>query len=186
MLAYLEDLCAALIAHDAGAIQRLLAHPLARSLPRPVREEAIAISRASPTSLRAPIQTLRFYHQTLQLDAPQHESRPDPGPDAGPDTRLDARPDARPDTQVGGSGTADHRDAAPDLVPTPESIPGALPAPLAAATPPALPATHPPAIPAEPPTRDPHRHSATPVSLPGARDQIEMPLDPAPRTAQAA
>jgi hypothetical protein len=67
MLAYLEELCTALLAHDAIAIHRLLAHPLARSLPRQVREEAIAISRASPTSLRAPIQTLRFYHQTLQL-----------------------------------------------------------------------------------------------------------------------
>jgi hypothetical protein len=67
MLAYLEELCTALLAHDAIAIHRLLAHPLARSLPRQVREEAIAISRASPTSLRAPIQALRFYHQTLQL-----------------------------------------------------------------------------------------------------------------------
>ena len=67
MLPYLEELCTALLAHDAVAIHRLLAHPLARSLPRQVREEAIAISRASPTSLRAPIQTLRFYHQTLQL-----------------------------------------------------------------------------------------------------------------------
>jgi hypothetical protein len=73
MLAYLEDLCGALIAHDTDAIQRLLAHPLARSLPRPVREEAIAISRATAASLRAPIQTLRFYHQTLQLGAPGQE-----------------------------------------------------------------------------------------------------------------
>lgn len=76
MLAYLEDLCGALIAHDSVAIQRLLAHPLARSLPRQVREEAIAISRANATSLRAPIQTLRFYHQTLQLGAPDHGAQP--------------------------------------------------------------------------------------------------------------
>ena len=75
MLAYLEDLCGALIAHDADAIQRLLAHPLARSLPRPVREEAIAISRANAASLRAPIQTLRFYHQTLQLGAPGQDTQ---------------------------------------------------------------------------------------------------------------
>jgi hypothetical protein len=67
MLAYLEELCTALLAHDAIAVHRLLAHPLARALPRQVREEAIAISRANPSSLRAPIQTLRFYHQTLQL-----------------------------------------------------------------------------------------------------------------------
>jgi len=67
MLAYLEELCTALLAHDAIAVHRLLAHPLARSLPRQVREEAISISRAHPSSLRAPIQTLRFYHQTLQV-----------------------------------------------------------------------------------------------------------------------
>ncbi len=76
MLAYLEELCTALLAHDAIAIHRLLAHPLARSLPRQVREEAIAISRASPSSLRAPIQALRFYHQTLQLG--ESEAGPDP------------------------------------------------------------------------------------------------------------
>jgi hypothetical protein len=75
MLAYLEELCTALLAHDAIAIHRLLAHPLARSLPRQVREEAIAISRASPTSLRAPIQALRFYHQTLQLG--ENDASPD-------------------------------------------------------------------------------------------------------------
>jgi hypothetical protein len=85
MLAYLEELCAALLAHDAGAIHRLLAHPLARSLPRQVREEAIAISRAQPTSLRAPIQTLRFYHQTLQLRAsePQGPGGDPSGGEAG-------------------------------------------------------------------------------------------------------
>jgi hypothetical protein len=93
MLAYLEDLCGALIAHDTDAIQRLLAHPLARSLPRQVREEAIAISRATAASLRAPIQTLRFYHQTLQLGAPGQETQAgepdvedsgDAEPDGGP------------------------------------------------------------------------------------------------------
>jgi hypothetical protein len=74
MLAYLEELCTALLAHDSVAIHRLLAHPLAHSLPRQVREEALAISRAHPTSLRAPIQTLRFFHQSLQLG----EDDPDP------------------------------------------------------------------------------------------------------------
>jgi hypothetical protein len=67
MLAYLEELCSALLAHDATAVYRLLANPLARFLPRQVREEALAISRANPSSLRAPIQVLRYYHQTLQL-----------------------------------------------------------------------------------------------------------------------
>jgi hypothetical protein len=90
MLAYLEDLCGALIAHDPDAIQRLLAHPLARSLPRPVREEAIAISRASAASLRAPIQTLRFYHQTLQLGAPGQDTQPS---EPGAGETGDAEPD---------------------------------------------------------------------------------------------
>src|SRR5215469_7399374 len=86
MLAYLEELCTALLAHDAIAIHRLLANPLARSLPRQVREEAIAISRASASSLRAPIQTLRFYHQTLQLG----ESDAGPGPAGGEKGEADA------------------------------------------------------------------------------------------------
>jgi hypothetical protein len=98
MLAYLEDLCGALIAHDTDAIQRLLAHPLARSLPRQVREEAIAISRASAASLRAPIQTLRFYHQTLQLGAPGQETPAGEGEGEG----------------EGESGVADSSDAEPD------------------------------------------------------------------------
>ncbi len=93
MLAYLEDLCGALIAHDTDAIQRLLAHPLARSLPRQVREEAIAISRASAASLRAPIQTLRFYHQTLQLGAPGQETHPgEPAAEDSGDTEADRGP----------------------------------------------------------------------------------------------
>jgi hypothetical protein len=93
MLAYLEDLCGALIAHDTDAIQRLLAHPLARSLPRQVREEAIAISRASAASLRAPIQTLRFYHQTLQMGAPGQETRAEePGAEDSGDTEPDRGP----------------------------------------------------------------------------------------------
>jgi hypothetical protein len=86
MLAYLEELCTALLAHDAIAIHRLLTNPLARSLPRQVREEAIAISRASPTSLRAPIQALRFYHQTLQLG----ESDTSPDRAAGESGESDA------------------------------------------------------------------------------------------------
>jgi hypothetical protein len=91
MLAYLEELCTALLAHDAIAVHRLLADPLARSLPRQVREEAIAISRANPSSLRAPIQTLRFYHQTLQLG----ES------DAGPDATGTESGDAEADAHLG-------------------------------------------------------------------------------------
>lgn len=101
MLAYLEELCTALLAHDAIAIHRLLAHPLARSLPRQVREEAIAISRASPSSLRAPIQALRFYHQTLQLG--EGEAGPDPAGGEAGEADADAHmaaPDMRPPDDV--------------------------------------------------------------------------------------
>lgn len=67
MLDYLDGLCAALLARNGTEIRRLLRHPLARALPRRVREEGYAIARAGPDSFRAPVQTLHFYHQTLHL-----------------------------------------------------------------------------------------------------------------------
>ena len=67
MIDYLDGLCAALLARNGTEIRRLLRHPLARALPRRVREEGYAIARAGPESLRAPVQTLHFYHQTLHL-----------------------------------------------------------------------------------------------------------------------
>jgi len=67
MLDYLDGLCAALLARNGTEIRRLLRHPLARALPRRVREEGYAIARAGPESLRAPVHTLHFYHQTLHL-----------------------------------------------------------------------------------------------------------------------
>jgi hypothetical protein len=67
MLDYLDGLCAALLARNGTEIRRLLRHPLARALPRRVREEGHAIARAGTESFRAPVQTLHFYHQTLHL-----------------------------------------------------------------------------------------------------------------------
>ena len=67
MLAYLDRLCAALLARDTDEIRRLLRHPLSHALPRRVRSEAIAIARAGARGLRAPMQTLNFYHQTAHL-----------------------------------------------------------------------------------------------------------------------
>ena len=67
MLAYLDMLCAALLARESWEIRRLLKHPLARVLPRRVREEAYAIARLGTSTKRAPIHTLNFYHQTVQL-----------------------------------------------------------------------------------------------------------------------
>jgi hypothetical protein len=67
MLDYLDGLCAALLARNGTEIRRLLRHPLARALPRRVREEAHAIARAGTETFRAPVQTLHFYHQTIHL-----------------------------------------------------------------------------------------------------------------------
>lgn len=63
MLAYLDCLCAALLARNSAEIQRLLAHPSARDLPRRVREEAVAISRAGNRSFMAPVNALHFYYK---------------------------------------------------------------------------------------------------------------------------
>lgn len=67
MLDYLDGLCAALLARNGTEIRRLLRHPLARALPRGVREEAHAIARAGTDTFRAPVKTLHFYHQTVHL-----------------------------------------------------------------------------------------------------------------------
>jgi hypothetical protein len=83
MLDYLDGLCAALLARNGTEIRRLLRHPLARALPRRVREEGYSIARAGPDSLRAPVQTLHFYHQTLHLlGARSASARPDAIPGA--------------------------------------------------------------------------------------------------------
>ena len=76
MLAYLDSLCLALLERNMPEIRRLQRHALSRVLPRRVREEIMAILRARPDSLIAPIQTLHFYHQTAQLviEEPDHES----------------------------------------------------------------------------------------------------------------
>lgn len=67
MLAFLDALAAALIARDAERIRRLLAHPLARALPRGVRDEATAMAQGGHAHFGAPLRTLRLYHQTAHL-----------------------------------------------------------------------------------------------------------------------
>jgi hypothetical protein len=67
MLAFLDSLCAALIARDVVRIRQLLAHPLSRALPRAVREEASAIAGGSSRGFVAPLQAMRLYHQTAHL-----------------------------------------------------------------------------------------------------------------------
>lgn len=106
MLDYLDGLCAALLARNGTEIRRLLRHPLARALPRRVREEGFSIARAGPESLRAPVQTLHFYHQTLHLlgarGAPA-AARPDLGTaTAGPPRGSDGGQLEMPLRAVGG------------------------------------------------------------------------------------
>ena len=67
MLAFLDALCAALLARHSIEIYRLLALPQARQLPRNVREEATVIAKAGPTSHLAPIQALMTGHRTRLL-----------------------------------------------------------------------------------------------------------------------
>src|SRR5687768_5882594 len=67
MLAYLDSLCAALLARDTAEIRRLLAHPMAQDLPRRVREEAVAISRAGRKSFIAPVNALHLYYKLTHM-----------------------------------------------------------------------------------------------------------------------
>jgi hypothetical protein len=74
MLAYLDALIAAIAVHDADAMTRLLADPMARVLPRAARNEVSArlaamldgTSRAT-AALGAPLRLLQLHHQTAQL-----------------------------------------------------------------------------------------------------------------------
>jgi hypothetical protein len=67
VLAFLEALCRALAERDATTIRRLLEHPLAHALPRAVTDEANAILSGNVPDFVAPVQALRFYHQTAHL-----------------------------------------------------------------------------------------------------------------------
>lgn len=66
-LEYLEDIEAVLAARDWLHLSALLRKRLGAHLPREVREELLMISRAPRTSLRAPVQFLRFQHRMTQL-----------------------------------------------------------------------------------------------------------------------
>ena len=77
MLAFLDSLCAALIARDAIRIRHLLAHPLARALPGAVRDEANAIAGGSSRGFVAPLQAMRWLLlvQDHDVEIPQRHSR---------------------------------------------------------------------------------------------------------------
>jgi hypothetical protein len=66
-LLYLEELEHAVVERNPLRITALLRKRTATHLPRSVREELLAISRAPRESLRAPVQFLRFQHRMTQL-----------------------------------------------------------------------------------------------------------------------
>jgi hypothetical protein len=102
MLDYLDGLCAALLARNGTEIRRLLRHPLARALPRRVREEGYAIARAGPESFRAPVQTLHFYHQTLHLLGARPAARSDTGSASNEQSASESRQIEMPLRAAGG------------------------------------------------------------------------------------
>lgn len=67
MLAYLDSLCAALLARNTPEIRRLLALPIAQDLPRRVREEAVTIARAGRKSFMAPVNALHLYYKLSHM-----------------------------------------------------------------------------------------------------------------------
>jgi len=66
-LEYLNDIEEALGARDWLRLAALLRKRVGSNLPREVREELLMLSRAPRTSLRAPVQFLRFQHRMTQL-----------------------------------------------------------------------------------------------------------------------
>lgn len=67
MLAYVDSLCAALLARNSGEIRRLLALPHAGKLPRRVREEATAIAKADGYGHAAPVHALHYFYTLTHL-----------------------------------------------------------------------------------------------------------------------
>jgi hypothetical protein len=67
MLAYLDALCAALLARNSIEVFRLLGLPAARKLPREVRDEAVRIAKTGPDGFAAPVQALHLYYKLSHL-----------------------------------------------------------------------------------------------------------------------
>jgi hypothetical protein len=80
MLAYLDSLCAALLARDTSEIRRLLALPLAQDLPRRVREEAVARSRAGRRSFIAPVNAQHLYYKLTHMVDESSDPTYEPAP----------------------------------------------------------------------------------------------------------
>src|SRR5260221_297417 len=69
------------LSHLQSVYELLLGRRLHQArFPCRVREEGYAIARAGPESLRAPVQTLHFYHQTLHLLGARPAARTEAAP----------------------------------------------------------------------------------------------------------
>ena len=88
-LAYLDEIEAAVLGRQALRITALLRKRTATHLPREVREELLALSRAPRESLRAPVRFLQFQHRMIQL-----ERAGEPLPTAQTELHLDPLADA--------------------------------------------------------------------------------------------
>ncbi len=107
---YLDEIDRAIVRRDSATITALLRKRIATHLPRDVREELLAHARAPRTSLRAPVQFLRFQHRMTELARggerlleAQTELAFERPPDSGAARRdgerqaaRDASPDGRP------------------------------------------------------------------------------------------
>jgi hypothetical protein len=67
MLAYLDALIDALTVRDAGEVERLLAHPLARILSDDARREAASFGNGTSDPLAAPLRVMQLRHRTAEL-----------------------------------------------------------------------------------------------------------------------
>ena len=67
MLAYVDSLCAAMLARNSGEIRRLLALSHAAKLPRRVREEATTIAKADGYGHTAPVHALHYFYTLTHL-----------------------------------------------------------------------------------------------------------------------
>lgn len=67
LLVYVDRLYEAVAARDAASVTRMLRLQMATQLPRDVREDVLATTRAPRDSFRAPMRLLQFRHRMMQL-----------------------------------------------------------------------------------------------------------------------
>lgn len=67
LLVVTERLYDAIMARDAGMVRALIDTSIASSIPREVREEALAVLTLPASSYRAPMRLLQFQHRLTEL-----------------------------------------------------------------------------------------------------------------------